>query len=129
MKYLARLSLSSVVSCGFDAKDGKRQTQMIPLLLCSKNISSHLSSHSFLEVKDEIDLILSQVAWLDKPRESIESMTICPHHCAVLGISWTRGGSSRCWVPQVISGHGKSRDTWPKGDRGIWKGGVEKYIT
>lgn len=21
----------------------------------------------------------------------------------------------------MISGHGKSRDTWPKGDRGIWK--------
>ena len=48
-------------------------------------------------------------------------MTICRHQRAVLGISWTRGGSTRCRVPQAISGHGKSRDTWPKGDRGIWK--------
>ena len=72
-------------------------------------------------VKDEIDLILSRVVWFDKPKESIKSMMICPHHRAVLGTSWTRGGSTRCRVPQVISGHGKSRDTWPKGDRGIWK--------
>ncbi len=81
----------------------------------------HLSSHSFSEVKDEIDLILSRVAWFDKPTERIESMTICPYHRAVLGISWTKGGSTRCRIPQAISGHGKSLDTWPKGDRGIWK--------
>ena len=79
-------SFKSVVGsfCGFDAKDRKRQTQIIPLLSCSKDISRHLSSHSFSEVKDEIDLILSRVAWFDKPTESIESITICPHHRAVL---------------------------------------------
>ena len=34
--------------------------------------------------KDEIDLILSRMAWFGKPRESIESMRICSHHHAVL---------------------------------------------
>ena len=94
-------SFKSIVgsSCGFDAKDRKRQTQIIPLLSCSKDISRHLSSHGFSGVKDEIDLILSRVAWFDMSRESIESMTICLHHRAVLGISWTRGGSTRCRVP------------------------------
>ena len=120
---LVRLSLSAVrSSCSFDAKDRKRQTQIIPLLSCSKDISRHLSSHSFSQVKDEIDLILSRVAWFDKPTESIESITICPHHRAVLhvGISWTRGGSTRCRVPQAISGHGKSSDTWPRRSRKIY---------
>ena len=75
-------SFKSVVSsfCGFDAKDRKRQIQIIPLLPCSKDISRQLSSHSFSDVKDEIDLILSRAAWFDKPTESIESMTICPHN-------------------------------------------------
>ena len=119
----AYCSFKSIVDspCGYDAKDQKRQTKIIPLLSCSKDITGHLSSHRFLGVKDEIDLILSRVAWFDKPKESIESMTICPHHRAVLGISWIRGGSTRCRVPQAISGHGKSRDTWPKGARSIWK--------
>ena len=116
-------SFKSIVGspCGYDAKDRKRQTKIIPLLSCSKDITRHLSSHRFSGIKNEIDLILFRVAWFDKSKESIESMTICPHHRAVLGISWTRGGDTRCRVPQGISGHGKSRDTWPKGDRGIWK--------
>ena len=86
-------SFKSIVGSprGYDAKDRKRQTKIIPLLSCSKDITGHLSSHRFSGVKDEIDFILSRVAW---PKESIESMTICPQHHAVLGITWTRGGST-----------------------------------
>ena len=107
--------------CGFDAKDRKRQTEIVPLLSCSKDISNHLSTLSFSGPENEIDLILSRAALYDKSEESIKSMTICPHHRATLGISWTRGGGTRCRVPQEISGHGKSKGSWPKGDRGLGK--------
>ena len=95
--HLAPHTFKSIVGspCGYDARDRKRQTKIIPLLSCSKDITRHLSSHRFSGVKDEIDFILSRVAWFDKPKESIESMTICPHHHAVLGISWTSGGCDR----------------------------------
>ena len=48
-------------------------------------------------------------------------MTICPYHRVTLGIRWTRGGGTRCRVPQVISDHGKSKGVRPKGDRGLGK--------
>ena len=71
--------------------------------------------------QNEIDLILSRAALFDVAGESIKPMTICPRHRATLGISWTKGGGTRYRVPQAISGHGKSRGTWPKGDRGLGK--------
>ena len=108
-------------SCGFNAKDRKRLTQIIPLLSCTKDISKHLSSLSFSGPKNEVDLILSRAAVYNKSEESIKSMTICPHHRATLGISWTRGGSTICRVPVVISEHGKSNRAWPRGDRGLGK--------
>lgn len=70
--------------------------------------------------------ILSRASLFGKSEESIKSMTICPHHRATLGISWTRGGGTRCRVPQTISGHGKSQGSWPKGDRGLGK--QESYV-
>ena len=118
-------SLKSLVgsSCGFDAKDRKRQTQIvrIPFLSCTKNISKHWSTLSFSGLQNEIDLVQSGAALVDQAEERIKSMTICPRHRATLGISWTRGGGTRCRVPQAISGHGRSRGTWPKGDRGLGK--------
>lgn len=50
--------------CGFDAKDRKRQTEIVPLLSCSKDVSNHLSTLSFSGSENEIDLILSRVAFL-----------------------------------------------------------------
>lgn len=116
-------SFKSIVgsSCGSDPKDRKRQTQIVPLLSCTKDISKHLSSLSFSGPENEVDLILSRVALYEKSKESMKSMTICPYHRATLGISWTRGGGTRCRVPQAISDHGKSKGVWPKGDRGLGK--------
>ena len=99
-------------SCGFDAKDRKRQNQIVSLVSCSKDISGP---------QNEIDLILCRAWLLYKTEESIKSMTVCPHHRAILGISWTRGRGTRCRVPQAISGHGRSRATWPKGNRSLVK--------
>ena len=33
-------------SCGFDAKDRKRQNQIVPLVSCSKDISKHLGGRA-----------------------------------------------------------------------------------
>ena len=72
-------SLKSLVgsSCGFDAKDRKRQTQIvrIPLLSCTKNISKHWSTLSFSGIQNEIDLVLSREALVDQAEERIKSMT------------------------------------------------------
>ena len=87
-------------SCGFDAKDRKRQNQIVPLVSCSKDISGP---------QNKIYLILCRAGLFYKTEESIKSMTVCPRHRAILGISWTRG--TRCRVPKPISGHGRSRAT------------------
>ncbi len=108
-------------SCSFDAKDRKRQTEIVPLLSCTKDISRHLSTLSFSGLENEVDLILSRVGLYGKSKDSINTMTICPYHRATLGISWTRGGGTRCRVPQAISNHGKTKGTWAKGDRGLGK--------
>ena len=67
-------------SCGFDVKDRKRQTPIVPLLSCTKNISKHLSTLSFSGPQNEIDLILSGAALFDLAEESIKSMSIFPCH-------------------------------------------------
>ena len=56
---LVNLSIKSLVgsSCGFGAKDRNRQTQIIPLLSCTKNISKHLMTLSFSGPQYEKDLI------------------------------------------------------------------------
>ncbi len=48
-------------SCSFDAKDRKRQTEIVPLQSCTKDISKHLSTLSFSGPQNEVDLILSRV--------------------------------------------------------------------
>lgn len=122
VKMEACCSFKTIVgsSCSFDAKDRKRQTEIVPLLSCTKDISRHLSTLSFSGIENEVDLILSRVGFY-KSKDNINTMTICPYHRATLGISWTRGGGARCRVPQAISNHGKTKGTWVKGDRGLGK--------
>ena len=107
--------------CGFDKKDRNPNTQIIPLVSCNKNISKHVAALAFRGTENEIDLILCRAGLFNYHAERIRDMTICPHHRAVLGISWTRGSSTRCRVPKILSGHGNGKGSWPKGDRGISK--------
>ena len=78
-------------SCGFDAKDRKRQTQNVPIpfLSCTKNISKHWSTLSFSGLQNEINFVLSRAALFDQAEERIKLITICPRHRATLGRSWT----------------------------------------
>ena len=113
-------SFKSIVggSCGFERKDRKQETQVIPLLAYAKNISSHTTSYGFSGIEDE--LILSRAAVFRQP-VNISSMTICPLHRSKLGLGWGRGSNTRCRVPALISSHGTRSKTWPKCDRGIGK--------
>ena len=106
--------------CGFDTRDRKKETQIIPLLACSKDISNHTASLGFLGPKDEVDLILSRVGIFTHPG-NINSMTICPLHREKLGLGWRRGSNARCRMPAVLSNHDKRGKKWPKCDRGIGK--------
>ena len=106
--------------CGFDTRDRKKETQIIPLLACSREISNHTASLGFSGPKDEVDLILSRAALFTQPA-NIHSMTICPLHREKLGLGWRRGSYARCRVPEVLSNHDKKGKKWPKCDRGIGK--------
>lgn len=116
-------SFKSIVGtgCGFDKKDRKRSTEIIPLILCKKDISKHSSALGFGGPQDEIDLILCRANRFNFSEQRVSSMTICPNHRASLGVGWTRGSSTRCRVPESISQHGKGTARWPKGERGIGK--------
>ena len=106
--------------CGFHTKDRKRETQIIPLTSCNKDIAKHKSFFSFSGPVDEIDLLLCRVACFTN-RERLNEMTICPNHRGKLGLGWTRGASTRCRVPSTISNHDKGKGVWPKGERGLGK--------
>ena len=106
--------------CGYNPKDQKLNTEIVPLLSCNKDIDSHKSTYKFTGPEDEVELILSRAAKFSKS-ESLRAMTICPNHRTKLGLGWSRGSSTRCRVPEEISGHGKDKRLWPKGERGLGK--------
>ncbi|RMX51576.1 hypothetical protein pdam_00017733 [Pocillopora damicornis] len=113
--------------CGYNTRDRKRETEVVPLLSCSKNIASHRSAFKFTGPKDEIDPILCVASMFTKNTRS-STMTICPNHRAKLGLGWTRGSSTRCRVPERISNHNKGKGVWPKGERGLGKRGSEAIL-
>ncbi len=94
-------SLKSIVGgiCGFDRKDRGHHMQVIPLIACKKDISSHLRSCKFSGPQNEVDLILCR-AGLYKAPKNIQEITICPNHRSTLGVGWSRGSNTRCRVPK-----------------------------
>ena len=87
--------------------DGKKSSsEIISLVSCTKSIDTHLSAYKFSGLVDELDLILCRVGKFSKPVRS-STMTICPNHRLNLGVSWSRGGNTRCRVPEAMLGHGK----------------------
>ena len=104
--------------CGYDSKDRKRDSKIVPLLSCDKDINCHKSLYKFTGPEDDVELILSRAAKFTKSK-SLSSMTICPNHRSKLGIGWSRGSSTRCRVPEDISYYGKEKGVWPKGERGL----------
>ena len=78
--------------CGYDPKDRKRDSEIVPLLSCDKDINRHKSLYKFTGPEDEVELILCRAAKFTKSK-SLSSMTICPNHRSKLGIGWSRGSS------------------------------------
>lgn len=113
--------------CGFDPRDRKRATVIIPLLACKKAILDHKSAFAFSIPETEVDLILSRAAIFNCP-DNVDTWTICPHHRSKLGLGWTRGGNTRCRVPVEISKHEKAKGKWPRYERGIGIGKVDSYL-
>ena len=106
--------------CGYNAKDRKRDTEIVPLMSCDKDINRHKSLYKFTGPENEVELILCRAAMFTKSK-SLSSMTICPNNRSKLGLGWSRGSSTRCRVPEEMSNHGKEKGVWPKGERGLGK--------
>ena len=85
--------------CGYDPIDHKRDSEIVPLLSCNKELNDHKSLYKFTGPEDEVELILCSAAKFTKSK-SLSSMTICPNHRSKLGIGWSRGSSTRCRVPK-----------------------------
>jgi hypothetical protein len=116
-------SFKSIVGglCGADTRNREQdQVLVVPLLSCVKGITIHTASYSFSGPESKVDLILCRATIFTRP-DDITSMSICPLHRAKLGVGWTRGASTRCRIPPVLSNHGKTKKSWPKGDRGLGK--------
>ena len=118
----AKCSFSSIVGgiCSFDPKDKRKSTEIVPLVTCDRDISTHTSLWSISDVKTEVQLILARASILSPPEENT-SLTICQSHRASLGIGWCRG-SQRCRIPKEISNHESGGRQWPKAERGIGRG-------
>ena len=71
--------------CGADPKSKTTSHKILPLVSCSKNISSHKKQLQFSGCKTEIELILAQSACFQTP-ENMHNLTICPLHRLSLGI-------------------------------------------
>ena len=53
--------------CGYDPKDRKRDSEIVPLLSCDKDINRHKSLYKFTGPEDEVELILCRAATTSFP--------------------------------------------------------------
>ena len=103
MKAYCSLKTLANGPCGHGKKSS---SEIISLVSCTKSIDTHLSAHKFSGLVDELDLIFCRVGKFSQPVKC-STMTICPNHRLKLGVGWSRGGNTRCRVPEAMSGHGK----------------------
>ena len=100
--------------CGADPKSKTASRKIVPLVSCSKNISSHKKQPQFSGCETEIELILARSGCFQTP-ENIHDMTICPLHRVSLGIG-SRRSKRVCSVPGKLSGH--SEESKKNAERG-----------
>ena len=108
--------------CGYNIRDRKCETEIVPLLSCTKNISSHKSAFKFTGPEGEIDLILCRASMFTY-KERLSTMTICPDHRAKL--DWggpedpAQGAGFRKEFLTMAKGKEcgqKVKEDWVKGD-------------
>ena len=100
--------------CGPDSRSKTQSCEIVPLVSCSKKISSHKKLLKFSGCETEVELILARSACFQTPA-NIQEMTICPLHRASLGIGWWRS-IRLCSVPHKLSGH--NEDSKKNAERG-----------
>ena len=111
--------------CGFDSKDRTKSVEIVPLLSCNADISRHKSAFSITRIENEVELLLARAS-IFVLLQNVESWTICPQHCASLGVSWSRS-SAKCSVPVNLSKHDThvTSSKKPKAERGLSKSGSQ----
>ena len=77
--------------CGYDTKDRKRNTEVVPLFSCDRDISNHKSLYKFTGPEDEVELILCRAAKFKK-NERLSCGPVC-----------SKNRSRRTFVPKLIS--------------------------
>ena len=77
--------------CGPDSRSKTQSCEIVPLVSCSKKISSHKKLLKFSGCETEVELILARSACFQTPA-NIQEITICAHlpftDCASLGIGY-----------------------------------------
>ena len=100
--------------CGLDKR--YKETNVVPLLSCKRNVTEHTRVVGITgDIDTESELILARASIFVSPSD-ISTWQICPAHRSRLGIGWRRG-ANRCRVPAVMSSHGERKRI---ADRGIW---------
>jgi len=115
------------VNCSFQRSVGghcdlenrnRKETNVIPLLSCKREISGHTKSVGIIDIDTEVELILARASIFSLPSD-ISELTVCPSHRYSLGIGWRRG-TQRCRVLADLCKHAKGGKP-RKADRGISK--------
>ena len=108
--------------CGLDKR--YKETNVVPLLSCKRNVTEHTRGVGITEdIDTESELILARASIFVSPSD-ISTWKICPAHRSRLGIGWSRG-ANRCRVPAVMSSHGERKRI---ADRGIRKSESKKIL-
>ena len=86
----AKCSFSGIVggSCTYERRDRGKNTEVIPLLHCNREIAGHKSSWKIADVETEVELILARASIFNFP-ENISQLTICPYNAH----PWTLNGA------------------------------------
>ena len=109
-------------ACGLDKR--YKETNVVPLLSCERNVTEHTRGVGITEdIDTEYELILARASIFVSPSD-ISTWQICPAHRSRLGIGWRRG-ANRCRVPAVMSSHGERKRI---ADRGIRKSESKKIL-
>ena len=108
--------------CGLDKR--YKETNVVPLLSCKRNITEHTRGVGITEdIDTESELILARASTFVSLSD-ISTWQICPAHPSNLGIGWKRGAKT-CRVPAVMSSHGERKRI---SDRGIRKSESKKIL-
>ena len=106
MVFSSLLAHSPHLKCG-DAKIEDRNAVSVPLLSCTKDVTSYLRSLGVSGSRGrqahakvtELDLILNRASLLVINDEDIKKMTICPRHRKHLTVNGPGGKAVSCYYP------------------------------